>query len=158
MIHTGQRDDTDPDGGVIVVDQFLPHPPAVVWQALVDPVKLAAWFMASDFAPVVGHRFTLQRRANCELRFSDTIACQVLEVREPELLSYSWTDGGTYASDLDSVVTWTLRLEGRGTRLLLEHRGFRPDDPVHQSAHDLMSGGWRTYIADRLRAYLDSLD
>ncbi len=155
MTQTEQPEGTAHGSGVIAVDQFLPHPRDVVWRALVDPAQLAAWFMPNDFVPVVGHRFVLQRKANCDLRFSDTIACCVLEVREPELLSYSWTDAAEYSSDLDSVVTWTLRLEGRGTRLLLEHRGFRPDDPVHQTAYDVMNGGWRIYIADRLAAYLD---
>lgn len=158
MTPSGQRDHTGHDRGVIVVDHFLPHPLATVWQALVDPVKLAAWFMPNDFAPVVGQRFTLHRKANCDLRFSDTIACQVLELREHELLSYSWTDGGTYAGDLDSTVTWTLHPEGRGTRLFLEHRGFRPDDPAHQAAHELMNGGWQIYLTDRLLAHLDSTD
>ncbi|NMH96537.1 SRPBCC domain-containing protein [Pseudonocardia acidicola] len=155
---TRQCDHSDAADGVIVVDQFLPHPPRTVWQALVDPVKLAAWFMPNDFAPVVGHRFTFHRKANPVVRFSDTIACQVLELREHELLSYSWTDGGEYAGDLDSTVTWTLRPEGRGTRLFLQHRGFRPDDPAHQAARGLMTGGWRIYLTDRLPAFLSDSD
>jgi len=153
---TDQRDDTVHEDGVIVVDQYLPHPPAAVWQALVDPVKLAAWFMPNDFAPLVGHRFTFHRNAKPDVRFSDTVACRVLELCEHERLSYSWTDGGQYAGDLDSIVTWTLRSEGRGTRLFLEHRGFRPDDPLHQAARDLMTGGWRLLLTERLPADLAS--
>jgi uncharacterized protein YndB with AHSA1/START domain len=139
---------------VITVDHFLPHRPAVVWQALVDPHKLAAWFMPNDFAAVVGHRFTFHRKPNCAVRFSDTIRCQVLELCEERLLSYSWTDGGEYAGDLDSTVTWTLQPEGRGTRLFVEHRGFRPDDPIHQTARELMTRGWHIYLTERIRAYL----
>ena len=142
------------DPAAIVVDHFLPHRPTTVWQALVDPAKLAAWFMPNDFAPVVGHRFTLRRKANREVRFSNTIACEVLEVREPELLSYSWSDGGEYAGDLDSTVTWRLVPEGRGTRLFVEHRGFRPDDPAHQAARDLMTQGWGIYLTERLADFL----
>jgi uncharacterized protein YndB with AHSA1/START domain len=140
----------------ITVDQFLAHPPAKVWQALTEPRKLAAWFMPNDFAPVVGHRFTLHRTPNREVRFSATIRCEVLEVDHERLLSYSWTDGGDYAGDLDSVVTWTLRPEGHGTRLFLEHRGFRSDDPVHQAAHRLMSDGWRLLLTHRLPAALSA--
>lgn len=55
----------------------------------------------------MGTSFTLHRKGNCDLRFSDTIACTVLEIRPEQLLSYTWTDGGEYAGDLDSVVTWT---------------------------------------------------
>jgi len=48
------------DLSVIHVDQFLSHPPERVWRALVDPELLAAWLMPTDFAPVVGHRFTFR--------------------------------------------------------------------------------------------------
>ena len=42
----------------ITVDQFLAHPPQRVWQALVDPDLLSAWFMPNDFEPVVCRAFT----------------------------------------------------------------------------------------------------
>ena len=155
MTYAERREGSDHDSAMIVVDQFLPHPPATVWRALIDPVKLAAWFMPNDFAPVIGRRFTFHRNAKPDVRFSDTVACQVLELRDPELLAYSWTDGGQYAGDLDSIVTWTLHPEGHGTRLLLEHRGFRRDDPMHQAARRLMSSGW-TYLAHRLDAFITS--
>lgn len=40
---------------------------------------------------------------------------------------------------LDTVVTWTLSPSGEGTKLLLEHEGFRDEDAF---AHEVMSGGW----------------
>jgi uncharacterized protein YndB with AHSA1/START domain len=145
----------DIGGEVITVDQYLPHPPARAWQALTDSEQLAAWFMPNDFVPVVGRAFTLHRSGNCDLRFSSTIACRVLAVEPERLLSYSWTDGGEYAGELDSTVTWTLHPEGRGTRVFVEHRGFRPDDPVHQAARALMDDGWHIYVGDRLAGHLD---
>jgi uncharacterized protein YndB with AHSA1/START domain len=144
---------TQPDTTVITLDEFLPHSPARVWRALTDQDALAAWFMPNDFAPVVGHTFHFHRTANCDLHVSDRIRCQVLEIRDEELLSYSWTDA-QYAGELDSVVTWTLHAEGHGTRLFLEHRGFLPDDTIQQAVRTLMDGGWRVYIADRLARLL----
>jgi len=117
---------TDPS--VIHVDRYLAHPPSLVWQPLVDPEQLTAWFMANDFVPVVGHRFTFRTEPIPETTFSRVIACEVLGLREAELLSYSWVDAGREGG-LDSVVTWTLRPEGHGTRLFLEHRGFRSRRP-----------------------------
>jgi uncharacterized protein YndB with AHSA1/START domain len=145
----------DTEGGVITVDQYLRHPPARVWKALTDSGQFAAWFMPNDFVPVVGRAFTLHRSANCDLRFSSSIACRVLAIEPERLLSYSWTDGGEYAGDLSSTVTWTLSPEGRGTRVFLEHRGFRPDDPIHMAARNLMDQGWHVYIGDRLAGHLD---
>lgn len=142
---------TDPT--VIHVDQFLAHPPSRVWEALVDPEALATWFMTNDFAPVVGHRFTFRTDPIPDTTFSGVIACEVLELREAEVLSYSWVDAGR-PDGLDSVVTWTLRPEGRGTRLFLEHRGFDPDDPIQARAHQIMSGGWRNHVVRQLEKHL----
>ena len=40
-------------------DQYLAHPPAVVWKALTDPELHARWWVPGDIKPIVGHRFTL---------------------------------------------------------------------------------------------------
>lgn len=137
----------------IHVDEFLPHPPAVVWHALTDPDALSVWFMPNDFKPVVGHRFQLQGVPIEATKFSGLIACQVLELQPGEVLSYSWADANNPAG-LDSVVTWTLRAEGTGTRLFLEHRGFDPDDTVQQLARTIMDGGWRSHVLRRLVEHL----
>jgi uncharacterized protein YndB with AHSA1/START domain len=139
---------------VIHVDEFLPHAPDRVWRALVDPELLRAWFMPTDFAPRVGHRFTFRTQPMPATRFSGTVQCEVLEVRPQELLRYSWADAENPDNTLASTVTWTLRPEGRGTRLLLEHRGFDPDDPVHQRARTIMGGGWRSHVIRRLGDFL----
>jgi uncharacterized protein YndB with AHSA1/START domain len=141
------------DPTVIAVDEFLPHPPARVWAALTDPESLTAWLMTTDFKPLVGHRFEFRTDPIEATNFSGVIACEVLELRTEELLSYSWADAGNPAG-LDSVVTWTLRPEGTGTRLFVEHRGFDPDDEQQQLARTIMSGGWRTHVFRRLDEFL----
>jgi uncharacterized protein YndB with AHSA1/START domain len=142
------------DRTAVHVDEFLPHPPERVWRALVDPEQLSAWFMPTDFAPRVGHRFTFRTEPIPATRFSGTVRCEVLEVRRPELLRYTWSDAENPGNTLASTVTWTLRPEGRGTRLFLEHRGFDPDDPFHQRARTIMSGGWRSHVIRRLGEFL----
>lgn len=146
---------THTDPSVIHVDQFLAHPPDRVWRALVDPELLTAWFMPTDFAPVVGHRFTFHARPIEATSFSGVIACEVLAVQPERLLSYTWTDP-TRPDGLASTVTWTLRPEGRGTRLFLEHRGFDPDDPIQQLSRTIMDGGWRSHVLRRLERHLES--
>jgi uncharacterized protein YndB with AHSA1/START domain len=139
---------------VIHVDEFLPHPPERVWRALVDPELLSAWFMPTDFAPRVGHRFTFTTQPMPATDFSGTVLCEVLEVRPQELLRYTWADAAKPENALTSTVTWTLRPEGRGTRLFLEHRGFDPDDPIQQRARTIMNGGWRNHVVRRLAEFL----
>lgn len=141
---------TDPRA--IHVDEFLPHPPSRVWRALVEPDQLALWLMPNDFKPVVGHRFTFSGKPVAATGFSGTVWCEVLDLQPERVLSISWADPDGNRSE--TVVTWTLRPEGRGTRLFLEHRGFDPDDPVQQLARQIMDGGWRGHVIRRLHEVL----
>ena len=149
----GPAPDAEGDAGgnprTIHVDQFLAHPPARVWRALTDPVVLARWLMPNDFEPVVGHRFTFRTEPRPEAGFDGVTHCQVLEIEPERLLRISWRGG-----PLDTTVTWRLVAEGRGTRLLLEHDGFDPDDPAQQLARRIMGGGWRSNVLARLEATL----
>ena len=79
--------------------------------------------------------------------------CEVLDLQPPRLLRMSWRGGL-----LDTTVTWTLRPEGRGTRLFLEHAGFDPDDPGQQRAFTIMGGGWRSHVLRRLATLLSEVD
>lgn len=138
---------------VIQVDEFLPHSPGRVWQALTDPDVLSDWLMPSDFKAVVGHRFTFKGQPIEATNFSGLIACEVLEVRPEERVSYTWVDANNPAG-LNSVVAWTLRAEGKGTRLFLEQSGFDPDDAIQQLARQFMGTGWRSHIFRRLAEFL----
>ncbi|HEX8344623.1 MAG TPA: SRPBCC domain-containing protein [Actinoplanes sp.] len=135
------------DTTTIEVDQFLPHPPARLWRALTDAERLARWFMPNDFAPVVGHRFTF--RTQPRAGFDGVVHCEVLALQPERLLRFAWR-GGT----LDSTVTWNLVPEGRGTRLMLRHEGFDPDDPFQRQALTIMGRGWRSHVLRALDADL----
>jgi uncharacterized protein YndB with AHSA1/START domain len=137
------------DRRTIRVDEFYPHPPAKVWRALVEPELLAKWLMPSDFAAVVGHRFTFTTAPRPNVDFDGIVHCEVLAVEPERLLRFSWCGG-----HLDTTVTWTLAPEGRGTRLFLEHDGFDPDDPAQQFALRTMGGGWRSHIMAALNDVL----
>ncbi|PGH41084.1 ATPase [Micromonospora sp. WMMA1996] len=136
----------------IAVDQFLPHPPAKVWRALTDSDLLERWLMPNDFRPALGHHFTFRTVARPGQRFDGVVHCEVLELDEPRRLRWAWRGGS-----LDTVVTWTLVPEGRGTRLFLEHAGFDPDDPLQRRTFTLLDGGWRTRVWTRLAATLTAL-
>ncbi|SMF00083.1 Uncharacterized conserved protein YndB, AHSA1/START domain [Tistlia consotensis] len=131
----------------IVVEEVLPHPPALVWKALTEAGLIARWLMPNDFEAVVGRRFTFRTRPMGD--WDGVVHCEVLEVVPDERLVYSWVGGsatnGRYGSRLDSVVTWTLAAVEGGTRLRLVHAGFR--SPGNDFAFDAMSGGWARVMA-----------
>lgn len=138
-----------PGPGVIAVDQFLAHPPEKVWRALTDAELLARWLMPNDLKPIVGHRFTFRTEPRPRQGFDGIVHCEVLAVEPRRLLRIAWRGGR-----LDTTVTWTLTPEGRGTRLLLEHAGFDPDDPIQRQAFTIMGGGWRSHVPAALARLL----
>ncbi|GAB3903524.1 SRPBCC domain-containing protein [Kibdelosporangium lantanae] len=124
----------------IHVDQFLAHPPAKVWRTLTEPELLARWFMPNDIKPVVGHRFHLHADPKPGVGFGGgPVPCEVLDVEPERLLRFAWGEHWT--------VTWRLEPEGRGTRLLLTHAGFGPDEDLIRG---IMNGGWRSTVMRRL--------
>lgn len=141
----------------IHVDQYLAHSPDKVWRALTTPELMAQWLMPNDFRPALGHQFTLWSQPVPQTGFSGQIACQVLAINAPHVLSISWADAHNDDAE-PTTVTWTVQPEGTGTRLLLEHAGFDPDDPIQQLSRRIMNGGWRSHVLRRLTAVLDGLD
>jgi uncharacterized protein YndB with AHSA1/START domain len=139
--------ETAADPRVIEIDQFYPHPPQRVWMALTTPEVMARWLMEpSGFAPIVGTRFTFRTQPMPSVGFSGEIACEVVDVVEGEQLAMSWADA---RADKPSawVVRWTLHPEGSGTRVILRHSGFDPDDADEQRSRTIMGNGWVRIVA-----------
>lgn len=130
----------------IVMEYDLPEPPRKVWRALTEPELLEAWLMATDMKPLVGHRFTF--RAEPTPWWDGIVHCEVLELDPHKRLRYTWRSP---ASNLDTVVTWTLTpTPSGGTRLALEHTGFLADQT---SAFQGAQHGWERMVGE-LRAVL----
>ena len=115
----------------IALDQFLAHPPEVVWRALTDPDLHARWWAPGDVRPVVGHRFEL------DMGGWGQQPCVVTDVDPGRLFRYVFAEGV-----LDTTITWRVEPEGTGTRLFLEHAGFDLDSPMGRSAFEGMGNGW----------------
>ena len=137
---------------------FYPHPPERVWLALTDPDVLATWLMASE---------GLEPTVDCEFRFTTkpapgfdgVIHCKVIEVVPMKRFVYTWASGKMRESP--TTVAWTLVPESGGTRLILEHSGFRRLSGFVLRA--MLAQGWtkkmRTFVGmvlDRLAASNDS--
>jgi uncharacterized protein YndB with AHSA1/START domain len=100
-----------------------PYPPARVWRAVTDPDLIPRWTATGQgarpvgFAPVPGTRFQFVAKPMPGWR--GILDCEVLEVREPSLLRYSWTDEGT-----TTYVTYRIEPRDGGTRFTFDHTGF----------------------------------
>lgn len=118
-----------------------------MWQALTNAEALSQWLMPNDFQPVVGHKF--QFRTKPAPGFDGIVHCEVLEVSPPERLVYSWIGGG-----VDTRVVWTLTKLPTGTRLILDHLGFKGLRGMFVS--QILGSGWRSKIlSTNLPALLD---
>lgn len=120
----------------ITVDQFIATPPATVWRALTEPDLVRRWWAEGDVSAEIGHEFTL------DMPGFGPQPCRVLESVAPERFVYTFTSQWTLA--------WTLRPEGRGTRVFLEHSGFDLDDKRMAAAFERMGPGWRDVVLPRL--------
>jgi uncharacterized protein YndB with AHSA1/START domain len=102
-----------------------PHSPEKVWRAVTDPALIPLWTATGaggrteGFAPVVGTKF--QFIGKPKPGWNGVVDCEVLEVDEPSLLRWTWTDTST--GDQTEVV---YRIEPRagGTRFTYDHTGF----------------------------------
>jgi len=140
------------DDGKINLAWELPHAPAKVWRALTEPALIAQWLMATDMPAEPGRAFSF--RAEPSPWWDGIVHSEILELEPQRRLCYTWK-GGPGTSPLDTVVTWTLTPVDGGTRLELEHRGFKPE---HGSAHAGAAMGWKRNVGERLQALLASQD
>jgi uncharacterized protein YndB with AHSA1/START domain len=131
----------------VVVERDFPFPPEKIWRALTQPHLIEEWLMKNDFMPVVGRRFNLRRTPQPDVNI--VLDCQVLVVEPNKTLSYTWGGLG-----LESVVTWTLTATSAGTRLRMEHSGFRPDQ---RQAYGGARSGWPRFF-DSLEQALARMD
>ena len=136
----------------VAVVRDYPHPIERVWRSLTEPELVSRWRMPTDLRAEVGHRFTL--RTDPYPGFDGTVHCEVLRVRPPHELAYSWSGGGL----ADTDVSFRLEvIDVDRTRLHLAHEGFAGllDRLI---ARDVLAAGWRgRLLARRLPALLDAL-
>jgi len=127
-------------------EAFYDVPCDDVWRALTDSASLAQWLMPNDFAPQLGHRF--QFRDTPRGDWDGVVHCEVVELDPETRLSYTWKSDA-----LDTRVTWSVMPQGDGTKLVLEHSGFRGFKAVAVSM--MLNRGWRrTLLQKKLPAFL----
>jgi len=139
---------SNPPTRSLIIEKDMPHPPEKIWLALTQAPLIGQWLMSNDFQPVVGHKFTL--RSTPVPNWNGIIDCEVQVIEPNSRLSYSWGTMG-----MMSVVAWTLTPAKGGTRVRMEHSGFRSEEDANYKG---ASYGWQKFIGglERVVAALDS--
>ncbi|MGE7093673.1 SRPBCC family protein [Lysinibacillus sp. NPDC048646] len=118
-----------------------------VWNALTDSDTLAQWIWDNDFKPGVGHKF--QFRAEPSEWWDGIVDSEVLEVDEPNRLSYTWVSAGE-----STTVTWTLKKGSDGTiHLHLDQTGFSEATKARKGAIEGAKYAW-TNMGEQLEKVL----
>ncbi len=132
----------------IEISREYAHPVERVWQAITDPEAIGEWLMETDFAPIVGHEFTL--RTDPAPGFDGIVHGKVLRVEPPNLLEYSWRGG-----PLDTVIRFELSETREGTRLRVVHSGFKGFGA--QLVRIILKLGSRSIYSKNLPRVLDAI-
>jgi uncharacterized protein YndB with AHSA1/START domain len=136
----------------IRIERTYPHPPELVWRALTDPDLIAEWLMPNDFAPKIGHRFTMRDKP--QPGWDGIAHLEVLEIDAPRKMRWSWRGG-----PIDTEVTFRLEpalvYSRPATKLLVEHTGFQGLPAVLVSF--IMGSGSQTIYGELFPMVLDKL-
>lgn len=128
----------------VVVEREFAHPPEKLWRALTTPHLIEAWLMKNDFAPALGHRFTLTGDWG-------SVDCEVTQIEPNKALTYSWT-----AMGMGTVVSFELTPTSAGTHLKVAQSGF-PTEPSTDRYFNGAQYGWTSFTTklDEVLAGLD---
>lgn len=127
--------------------RLLNAPIAKVWSAVATAEGIAAWFMPSDFQPVVGHEFHLEAGP-----FGRS-PCKVTEIDPQHRVSFRWGKDWTLTFELKD-------LGGGQTEFTLIHDGWNANTLTefgqpHPVVRENMAGGWKA-MGPKLAAYVES--
>ena len=130
------------------LERFYNHPIESVWEVLTNEDKLTQWWQAADFKPEVGYKFTIKDEP--QGGWDGTLQGEIITADQPNTLEYTW-----HGDQMNSVtvVKWMLESEDEGTRLRLEHTGFKGlKDSVIGFFHRFGWGKYLNHLAEQMAA------
>jgi len=105
----------------IKLEKFYPTSKETVWKYLVNDELLSSWCMpCNNFKLERGQKFVFEIPSN--IFFDGTFYNKVMDYSRNTFLSYQCI---AKKPKLDTIVSWTLTEKDGGTKLTLEHSGFR---------------------------------
>jgi len=127
---------------------IFPHTREQVWRALVDPAALAGWLMPNDFVAEQGRCFRLQ--TDPAPGFDGMVRAKVLSIDAPRMMRWQWS-----TDTIDTVVTFRLHPDARGTVLEFRQEGFQGVRAIMMSF--VMRSIIKKVLTCMLPAYLDQM-
>ena len=121
----------------IEAETFIAAPPERVFQALVEPQQVLAWWGQAGIYRCTEFNSDLRAggkwRATGVSRESDpfTVAGEYLQIDSPRVLVYSWV--ASWTGDAKTTVRWELEPENQGTRVRLQHSGLAAHPEIAQA-------------------------
>lgn len=131
----------------VMLDFKYDHSIEEVWEAITNSSILEEWIMPNNFKAEEGYAFEFKGEANDY--WDGIIRGEVLEVEEPNKLSYRWNSAGEM-----TTITWTLVAESEGkTNLHFEMDGFSEEIKQYPGAIQGAVSSWSAF-AHRLKKVL----
>jgi uncharacterized protein YndB with AHSA1/START domain len=140
-----QSQETIPEIRKIII---LNAPIEKVWKAVSTSEGLTAWWMASNFEPVLGRDFILQAGP-----FGDS-PCKVTELDPPNRVGFDWGKDWHLSFELKS-------LEDGKTEFTLIHSGWDAEKVTefgqpHSVIRGIMDDGWEKIVKEKLPEYIEA--
>jgi uncharacterized protein YndB with AHSA1/START domain len=123
---------------IIKKEIVINAPVAKVWEHITDSKKIAGWFKPNNFEAKVGASFSIECHEEDGRVFG-----VVKEIVPQTKLVYSFQSKMT---KVETLVTITLAVEGKSTRLTLVHSGWDALPPDDQGISDEFDGGWGGFL------------
>ncbi len=154
--------------------QFLPYPPALVWEALTDHDILGKWFMQNDIEPIIGHEFTF--RMAPQKGWDGITYCTVTEIEEMKKIAYTYqgyasgekalacagihseladSAGKGIFAELDTILEFDLEPTCGGTILRMKQSGYKGLKMTIVSF--IMAMGWKKQLGKKLPTVLEKM-
>lgn len=140
----------------IILEWWYPQTSEQVWECLTNAELLGEWLMKNDFKPIVGHKFQFRTTPKPAFKWNGIVYGTVMEVVPFKRICYKWQSGPEPGVvTMDTTVTWMLEEEKGGTRLKLEHKGFRGMKNYFASL--IMEKGWKKHGSNKFVKMLESV-
>ena len=124
----------------------FPVPPERVYELLTDGQK---------FAAVTGRAATIEASEGSPFSiFGGYIQGRQIELVPGQRIVQTWR-GGDWVAGVHSLVRFTLVLEGKGTKLVVDHDAYPAGkSPTHPSWHEHLSENWPVFYFEPFAKYL----
>ncbi|MGH2645116.1 MAG: SRPBCC family protein [Chitinophagaceae bacterium] len=153
---------------------YFPYKRYLLWKSITDSGLLGKWFMENDLVAELNHEFTFHK--DPQPGWDGMTYCKVTEIEPFQKITYTYSGkaGGekTLAcagihsdradkavkgifTQLNTVLSFTLITDCRGSCLILEHSGFKGFKQVIVSF--VFGMGWKRQMR-KLRVLLDKLN